>query len=124
MVRVPILAVTDPRNARILLFVAFALFAIGLGMLWGTIFWWRRTRVDHPALARLERMPAPRPAARPTPGSAPKSERTAGTDGDSDVDGEATEAAPAPLVVGEAAPAIDPLLRPEEPDPDEAVTSG
>lgn len=98
--RVPILAVTDPRNARILLIVSWSLFAIGVVMLIATIWWWRHSKVEHPALGRLETMVTPRPIAAAAPSAAA-------------VDGESTSAEPRPA---EEPPAIDPLLRPADAD--------
>jgi hypothetical protein len=106
VMRVPILAVTDPRNARILLIVSWSLFAIGVVMLIATIWWWRHSKVEHPALGRLESMNAARAvtAAAPSPVA----------------EAESTSAEPRPA---EEPPVIDPLLRPVDADADDPAAA-
>jgi len=45
---------SDPTNERLIYLSAAGLFLIGVGLLVGTILWWRRGRQEHPALAPLE----------------------------------------------------------------------
>lgn len=47
---------SDPTNERIILLSAAGLAIVGVGLLVGTILWWRRGRQEHPALAPLEVM--------------------------------------------------------------------
>jgi hypothetical protein len=47
---------SDPTNERIILLSAAGLAIVGLGLLVGTLVWWRRGRQEHPALAPLEVM--------------------------------------------------------------------
>lgn len=44
----------DPTNERLIYLSAAGLAIIGIGLLVGTIVWWRRGRQEHPALAPLE----------------------------------------------------------------------
>ncbi|HEX3089269.1 MAG TPA: hypothetical protein VHQ23_11475 [Ilumatobacteraceae bacterium] len=46
----------DPTNERLIYLSAAGLALIGLGLLFGTLIWWRRGRQEHPALAPLEVM--------------------------------------------------------------------
>jgi len=46
----------DPTNERLIYLSAAGLAVIGLGLLVGTLIWWRRGRQEHPALAPLEVM--------------------------------------------------------------------
>jgi hypothetical protein len=46
----------DPTNERIIYLSAAGLAIVGLGLLVGTLVWWRRGRQEHPALAPLEVM--------------------------------------------------------------------
>jgi hypothetical protein len=46
----------DPTNERLIYLSAAGLAVIGLGLLFGTLVWWRRGRQEHPALAPLEVM--------------------------------------------------------------------
>ncbi len=48
----------DPTNERLIYLSAAGLAIIGIGLLVGTILWWRRGRQEHPALAPLEVMGA------------------------------------------------------------------
>lgn len=48
----------DPTNERIIYLSAAGLGILGLGLLFGTLMWWRRSRQEHPALAPLEVMSA------------------------------------------------------------------
>ncbi len=52
----PFVAVTDPKNARILLLSAAGLAALGLIVVVATVIWWRRSRVEHPVLGPLKVM--------------------------------------------------------------------
>ncbi|MEP7047208.1 MAG: hypothetical protein ABI949_11030 [Ilumatobacteraceae bacterium] len=47
---------SDPTNERIIYLSALALGIVGIGLLVGTVLWWRRGRQEHPALAPLEVM--------------------------------------------------------------------
>ena len=47
---------SDPTNERIIYLSAAGLVLVGVGLLLGTIVWWRRGRQEHPALAPLEVM--------------------------------------------------------------------
>jgi hypothetical protein len=47
---------SDPTNERIIYLSAAGLAIVGLGLLVGTLVWWRRGRQEHPALAPLEVM--------------------------------------------------------------------
>jgi len=47
---------SDPTNERIILLSAAGLALVGVGLLIGTILWWRRGRQEHPALSPLEVM--------------------------------------------------------------------
>jgi hypothetical protein len=47
---------SDPTNERIIYMCAGGLAIVGLGLLVGTLVWWRRGRQEHPALAPLEVM--------------------------------------------------------------------
>jgi hypothetical protein len=47
---------TDPTNARLILLSAGGLALLGLGVLIGTIWWWRNSRLESQALAPLEVM--------------------------------------------------------------------
>jgi hypothetical protein len=49
---------SDPTNERLIYLSAAGLAIIGIGLLVGTILWWRRGRQEHPALAPLEVMSA------------------------------------------------------------------
>jgi hypothetical protein len=46
----------DPTNERLIYLSAAGLVLVGLGLLVGTLIWWRRGRQEHPALAPLEVM--------------------------------------------------------------------
>lgn len=46
----------DPENARIIWLMAGGLLVLGLLVAVGTIWWWRSSRVEHPALGPLEVM--------------------------------------------------------------------
>ena len=46
----------DPTNERLIYLSAAGLALLGLGLLFGTLIWWRRGRQEHPALAPLEVM--------------------------------------------------------------------
>jgi hypothetical protein len=46
----------DPTNERLIYLSAAGLAVVGLGLLVGTLIWWRRGRQEHPALAPLEVM--------------------------------------------------------------------
>ncbi len=46
----------DPTNERLIYLSAAGLAILGLGLLVGTLIWWRRGRQEHPALAPLEVM--------------------------------------------------------------------
>ena len=46
----------DPENARIIWLMAGGLLALGVLVALGTIWWWRSSRVEHPALGPLEVM--------------------------------------------------------------------
>ncbi len=48
----------DPTNERLIYLSAAGLAIVGIGLLVGTIWWWRRGRQEHPALAPLEVMGA------------------------------------------------------------------
>jgi hypothetical protein len=48
----------DPTNERLIYLSAAGLVVVGIGLLVGTIWWWRRGRQEHPALAPLEVMGA------------------------------------------------------------------
>ena len=48
----------DPTNERLIYLSAAGLAVVGIGLLVGTIWWWRRGRQEHPALAPLEVMGA------------------------------------------------------------------
>ena len=47
---------SDPTNERLIYLSAAGLVLVGLGLLFGTLVWWRRGRQEHPALAPLEVM--------------------------------------------------------------------
>jgi hypothetical protein len=47
---------SDPTNERIIYLSAAGLAVVGLGLLVGTILWWRRARQEHPSLGPLEVM--------------------------------------------------------------------
>jgi hypothetical protein len=47
---------SDPTNERLIFLSAAGLALVGIGLLIGTIVWWRRGRQEHPALAPLEVM--------------------------------------------------------------------
>ncbi len=47
---------SDPTNERLIYLSAAGLALVGIGLLVATIFWWRRGRQEHPALAPLEVM--------------------------------------------------------------------
>jgi hypothetical protein len=47
---------SDPTNERLIYLSAVGLALVGLGLLVGTLVWWRRGRQEHPALAPLEVM--------------------------------------------------------------------
>ena len=47
---------SDPTNERLIYMSAAGLALIGIGLLVGTILWWRRGRQEHPAIAPLEVM--------------------------------------------------------------------
>ena len=47
---------SDPTNERLIYLSAAGLVLVGLGLLVGTILWWRRGRQEHPVLAPLEVM--------------------------------------------------------------------
>ena len=47
---------SDPTNERIIFLSAAGLVLVGVGLLIGTILWWRRGRQEHPALSPLEVM--------------------------------------------------------------------
>ncbi len=47
---------SDPTNERIIFLSAAGLVLVGVGLLVGTILWWRRGRQEHPALSPLEVM--------------------------------------------------------------------
>lgn len=47
---------SDPTNERLIYLSAAGLVVVGLGLLFGTLVWWRRGRQEHPALAPLEVM--------------------------------------------------------------------
>jgi hypothetical protein len=47
---------SDPTNERIIFLSAAGLALVGIGLLVGTILWWRRGRQEHPALSPLEVM--------------------------------------------------------------------
>ena len=46
----------DPQNARIILLAAVGLVVLGLLVAAGTVWWWRSSEVEHPALGPLEVM--------------------------------------------------------------------
>jgi hypothetical protein len=46
----------DPENARIILLSAGALVVLGLLIAAGTVWWWRSSEIEHPALGPLEVM--------------------------------------------------------------------
>ena len=46
----------DPENARIILLSAAGLVILGLLIAAGTVWWWRSSEVEHPALGPLEVM--------------------------------------------------------------------
>lgn len=46
----------DPENARIILLMAGGLLLLGVLVAVGTFWWWRASRVEHPALGPLEMM--------------------------------------------------------------------
>lgn len=48
--------ITDPENERIIYVAAGGLLLLAVGLAVGTIWWWRNSRVDHPALGPLEVM--------------------------------------------------------------------
>ena len=47
---------SDPTNERLIVLSALALVLLGVGLLLGTIVWWRRGREENPVLAPLEVM--------------------------------------------------------------------
>ncbi len=47
---------TDPKNERMIYLMAGGLALVGILMIVATVWWWRSTRSDHPALAPLEVM--------------------------------------------------------------------
>jgi hypothetical protein len=47
---------TDPENSRRIMLAVVGLIAVAVVVLVGTVVWWRRSRVEHPALAPLETM--------------------------------------------------------------------
>jgi hypothetical protein len=47
---------TDPHNARLVWIASGGLALVGTALLIGTVWWWKNSRVEHPALAPLEMM--------------------------------------------------------------------
>ena len=47
---------TDPGNARVILMAAGGLVALAVLLALGTVWWWRTSKVEHPALGPLEVM--------------------------------------------------------------------
>ena len=47
---------TDPGNARVILMAAGGLVALAVLLSLGTVWWWRTSKVEHPALGPLEVM--------------------------------------------------------------------
>lgn len=54
---------TDPENARVILLAAGGLVALAVLLTVGTVWWWRTSKVEHPALGPLEVMSSRRWAA-------------------------------------------------------------
>lgn len=52
--------ITDPKNARAILFAAIGLLVLAGLMGAATVWWWRRTKAEHPALGPLSTMGEPR----------------------------------------------------------------
>ena len=48
--------ITDPKNARAILLAASGLVALAVVLTVGTVWWWRRTKAEHPALGPLATM--------------------------------------------------------------------
>ena len=48
--------ITDPTNARAILLAASGLVALAVLLTVATVWWWRRTKAEHPALGPLATM--------------------------------------------------------------------
>ncbi|MEQ1701716.1 MAG: hypothetical protein ABMA25_16525, partial [Ilumatobacteraceae bacterium] len=48
--------ITDPENERTIYIAAGGLLMLAVALLVGTVWWWRNSRVEHPALGPLEVM--------------------------------------------------------------------
>ncbi|MEN9822309.1 MAG: hypothetical protein RLZ04_735 [Actinomycetota bacterium] len=73
---------TDPENSRRIMIAVVGLLVVAAVVLVGTVVWWRRARVEHPALAPLETMASRRYASADADGRSEMLDEVRPTDDD------------------------------------------